>query len=358
MSKSLSLLSAIAVGSAIAWAQAPTPPATTQAPPKLAPGAVPAGFDGSAYTKAREISARIMSFTVEPNSIQPGQSAVLKWGTENPAGVTLDPAIGRVLATGSQIVKPNRTTTYTLTVRGGANNTVLTRSVTVNVAGTTALAPDVAAAGSAATQAVPRLNGKPDLSGVYGAAPNGGGRGGTPAGDGPVLKPGAEKFRVVRPANDTGFFSDCMPVIPPQGFGVYEVQIIQGANSVAILNEFPGTFRAIPTHGGPQPADPGYSWQGNSIGHWEGDTLVVDTRGFNEKTEIQGFRHTDELHIIERFTRPEFGVLKYETTVEDPNVWVKPWTTTKMFAIRPDLERVGEFVCENNRDYRPLFGTK
>ena len=292
---SLSIL-VLALECAAVRAQAPAPPASAQTPPKLAPGAVPAGFDGSPYAKAREISARIMNFTIEPNAIQPGQSAVLEWAAENPSGVSIDPGVGRVLATGSMIVKPDRTTSYTLKVGGGPNNTTLTRSVTVTVAGTTPLAPDAAASAPPVTKAVPRLNGKPDLSGVYGSAPNGGGRGGNPAGDGPVLKPGAEKFRVVRPANDTGFFSDCMPVVPPQGFGVYEVQIVQGANTVAILNEFPGTFRVIPTHGGPQPEDPGYTWQGNSIGHWEGDTLVVDTRGFNEKQKSRGF--TIPMHCI------------------------------------------------------------
>ena len=62
------------------------------------------------------------------------------------------------------------------------------------------------------------------------------------------------------------------------------------------------------------------------------------------------------VELTKRFTRTEFGVLRYETTVEDPNVWVKPWTTVRVFNIRPDLEKIGEFVCENNRDYRPLFG--
>jgi len=323
--------------------------------PKLATGAVPAGFDGSAYAKARELPARIMTFTAAPASIQPGQSAILNWATENPIGVTIEPGIGRSVAKGSLKVTPARTTTYTLTI-GGPGNAKLTSTVTVTVAGTTPL--DGNAAPSAAAKPVPRLpNGKPDFSGVYSAAPGGtGGRGGTPVGDEPVLRPGAEKFRVVRGADDTGFFSDCMPVIGPVGFGVYEVQLVQNANFVVILNEFPGTFRIIPTHGGPQPADPDYTWQGNSIGHWEGDTLVVDTIGFNDKTEILGFRHTDALHIIEKFSRPEFGVLKYETTMEDPNVWLKPWTTVRMYNLRTDLEKIGEFVCENNRDYKPLFG--
>ena len=144
--------------------------------------------------------------------------------------------------------------------------------------------------------------------------------------------------------------------IGPVGFGVYEVQLVQNTTYMVILNEFPGTFRIVPTHGGPQPVDPDYTWQGNSIGHWDGDTLVVDTIGFNDKTEILGFRHTDALHIVEKFSRPEFGTLRYETTIEDPNVWVKPWSTVRMYNLRTDLEKVGEFVCENNRDYKPLFG--
>jgi hypothetical protein len=328
-----------------AWAQ-------NQAP-KPAAGAVPAGFDGSAYAKARELPARIMSFTAQPASIQPGQSVILSWATENPAGVTIDPGFGRVLAKGSQKITPPRTTTYTLTV-GSPNNAKLTRTVTVTVAGTTPLAADAAAPGA---KPVPRLaNGKPDFTGVYSAAPGGNGRGGTPVGEGPVIKPGAEKFRVNRGPDDTGFFSDCMPVVGPVGFGVYEVQLVHHVDYMVILNEFPGTFRIIPLHGGPQPADPDPTWQGNSIGHWEGDTLVVDSIGFNDKTEILGARHTDQLHIVERFTRTEFGSLKYETTVEDPNVWVKPWTTVRMYNLRTDLEKIGEFVCENNRDYKPLFG--
>ncbi len=80
---------------------------------------------------------------------------------------------------------------------------------------------------------------------------------------------------------------------------------------------------------------------GDSIGHWEGDTLVVDTVGFNDKTEINGYQHTDALHIVERFRRAEYNTLQYEATLEDPNVFVKPWTVSRGFALRPDYVQGG-----------------
>src|SRR5438105_2579698 len=121
----LSLLAVSAFGCVTALAQAQAPPANQAPPPKVAPGAVPAGFDGSAYTKARDIQARIVSFTVEPASIKPGQSVTLVWQTENPSGVTIDPEPGRVTPRGTRQIIPTATTTYTLTVRG-ANTQVLT----------------------------------------------------------------------------------------------------------------------------------------------------------------------------------------------------------------------------------------
>jgi len=65
---------------------------------------------------------------------------------------------------------------------------------------------------------------------------------------------------------------------------------------------------------------------------------------------------TESLHMIEKFRRPEFDKIEYEATIEDPNVFDKPWTIARTFTLRPDLKRIDEFICENNRDYRPLFG--
>jgi hypothetical protein len=297
--------------------------------------------------------ARITKFVAQPEAIQPGQAVMLVWSTENPNSVTLDPGVGRVTARGSRQANPARTTTYTLTVLG-PNNAMLTQTVKVSVAGTTEAASDTAA--TAAKREVPTIGGKPDLSGVYNFG--GGGRPGAPGADAPpALKAGAEKFKVVRGPNDSGLYSDCMPTGVPGAYSVpYQWQIVQGPDKVVILYEYPHLFRVIPTHGGPHQADLDPTWMGDSIGHWEGDTLVVDVTAFNDKTELPGgFKHTESLHVVERFRRADFDSLQYEATVEDPNVFEKPWKMTRTFALRPELEKVDEFVCENNRDYSKFF---
>ena len=297
--------------------------------------------------------ARIASFTAQPVVLQPGQSAVLAWATENPSGVTLEPGLGRVTARGSKQVTPARTTTYTLTVQG-PNSATLTKTVTVTVAGSVEEAASVT---GAAKKEVPMLAGKPDFSGVYNFN-MGGGRPGSAGSDAPAaLKPGAEKYKVVRGPNDSGLYSDCMPTgVPGAYFVPYQWQIVQGADRIVILYEYPHLFRVIPIHGGPHQADLDPTWMGDSIAHWKGETLVIDTVGFNDKTELPGgFRHTEGLHVVERFSRPAYDSVQYEATIEDPNVFEKPWKLTRTFPLRPELEKIDEFVCENNRDYTKLF---
>lgn len=337
--------------------------AQTPAPASAAPqsGVVSAG-NGNPYMRARLLPARIMDFKVEPESIQPGQSVVLTWTTEDPVGITIEPGPGRVVPRGSMQLTPKATTTYTLTVTG-PNDQKLTRTVTVNVAGTKPVDVTAAEGTETAAKEVPRMaNGKPDLSGVYEAGFGGGGGrggrgGGAPAPEGPELKPGAEKYKVVRGPNDAGVYSDCMPLAGPQAFAVpYQFQFVESAHSLAILNGYPGTFRIVPTDGGVHPPDPDPTWMGDSIGHWEGDTLVIDSVGFNDKTEINGYKHTDALHIVEKFSRPNYTTLRYEATMEDPNVFVKPWTMARSYTLRPDLLKVDEFVCEHVPDYSKFFG--
>ena len=337
-----------------------TPAFAQQAPAAPQSGVVSAGA-GNPYQRAGQLAARIMDFKAEPASIQPGQKATLSWSTENPSGVNIDPELGRVTPRGVMQVTPSRTTTYTLTVRG-PNNQVLTKEATVTVAGTTATE---AGAAGASKKEVPRTaEGHPDFSGVYDSAfGGGGGRGGRGGGAaapaGPELKPGAERYKVVRPAEDTGQYSDCMPLAGPQAFSVpYQFELVESSHHLAILYGYPGSFRTIPTDGGPHPADPDPTWMGDSIAHWEGDTLVVDSVGFNDKTEINGYKHTDALHIVERFRRPDYSTLQYEATLEDPNVFVKPWTVSRNFNLRTDLSKVDEFVCEHNIDYNKFFEKK
>jgi len=334
--------------------------AMSQAPPAAEP---PKPASSGAIQQRIAPPARITEFRAQPASIQPGQTVTLVWSTENPNGVTIDPEFGRVTPRGTRAVNPKATTTYKLTVLG-PNNTTLTREVTVTVAGTVPV--NTASTTAPTTRAVPRTaDGKPDLTGVYNFGGGGrGGRGGAAAGApaapaGPELKPGAEKYRVVRGPTDSGGTSDCMPLVGPQGFGVpYQTQIVQNRDYVIILHEYPGVFRIIPTNGAVHPVDPDPTWMGDSVGRWEGDTLVVDTIGFNDKTEISGFKHSESMHMVERFSRPAFETLQYDATIEDPNVFVRPFTVTRSFALRPDLNKIDEFVCENNRDYSKLFEKK
>jgi hypothetical protein len=259
-------------------------------------------------------------------------------------------------------VKPAATTTYTLTMRG-PNDAPITGSATVTVAGTVPVAINPSPGPSSAKQGIPRMpDGKPDFSGVY--AFGGGGRGRGNAGaaaDGiarvPTLKPGADKYKVDRGPLDTGRTADCMPLSPPDAFGVpYQFQIVQNKDMLVLLHEYPGTFRLIPLDGEPHQIDPDPTWLGDSVGRWEGDTLVVDTIGYNDKTEVSGYRHTDALHTVERFKRNDGG-FDYEVTIEDPNVFVGPWTETRTYRLNlPPMKKIMEFVCENNRDYKPLFG--
>ncbi len=298
-----------------------------------------------------------MTFEAEPATIKPGGSALLIWHIENPPSPTgfngfgtIEPGVGRVAPRGSQRVAPAATTTYTLTAG------TVTKSVTVTVPGTVPVAAASGAAAGASTD-IPRTpEGKPDFSGIFGWGNLFGGRGGGAA---PALKPGAEKYRVTRGALDTGATSDCLPLIPPNSFGVpYEFQFVQNRNYLVILHEYPGTFRIIPLDGEPHQVDPDPSWLGDSVGRWDGDTLVIDTIGYNDKTEISGYRHTEALHTVERLRRVPGGV-EYELTIEDPNVFAAPWTVNRSFRfVEARQKRIFEFVCENNRDYRVLFGER
>jgi hypothetical protein len=305
-----------------------------------------------------------VTFEARPASIKPGESTQLIWHTENPAAPAIEPGVGRVTPRGSVRVTPAATTTYTLTMGS------VTSAVTVTVAGTpvAAAAAAPAAAPAAVRKGIARTpDGKPDFSGVYAFGGGGGGRGGRGTADAaaggvartPTLKPGAEKYRVNRGANaqDTGRTSDCMPLSPPDAFGVpYQFQIVQNKDHLVLLHEYPGTFRIIPLDGEPHQPDPDPTWLGDSVGRWEGDTLVIDTIGYNDKTEVSGYRHTDALHTVERLKRIEDGV-EYEVTIEDPNVFVGPWTESRTYRFNtPPMKKIMEFVCENNRDYKPLFG--
>ena len=102
------------------------------------------------------------------------------------------------------------------------------------------------------------------------------------------------------------------------------MQLIQGPGYVAIVNEMVHNARIIPLDGRPHLNKDVRQWVGDSRGHWEGNTLVVETTNFLGETSLNG--STRNLHLVERFTRAEPGILLYKYTVEDPTTWTKPWT--------------------------------
>jgi hypothetical protein len=318
--------------------------------------------DRNFYSGTPQLRARITRFSAQPATSKGGQPVRLEWAVENPVGVTIEPGIGAVRARGSKEVNPRQTTTYVLSVLGPGDQMV-TREVTVTIPGTTPLKPV-----ASEKREIPRMpDGKPNLSGVYnmifpGSFFPGGARMNIsntpgPLETTPVLKAGAERFKVVRGPEDAGASADCHPPGVPQAmFSPYQWQIVQGLDQVVVLYEYPGAFRVIPTRGGPHQTDLDPTWYGDAIGHWEADTLVVDTIGFNDRTELPGgYLHTEALHVVERFRRVTFDHLDYQATIEDPKVFEKPWTVHRTLPLRTDLERVDEFICENNRDYKSLF---
>jgi hypothetical protein len=293
--------------------------------------------------------AKILSFAAEPNSIQPGQSVTLTWVVVNADRITVDQGVGVVETRGSQKVTPAVTTTYTLRAvgRGGADQ----KSLTVTVAGTTPAPEAPTPTGDIlANRPIPHLaDGTPDLSGVYI-----GGFGLRPVGN-IALKPGAEKYKVGEDyGGDLG--EHCLPPgVPGATEQPYPLQIIEKPDSVVILYEAYHLFRVIPTDGRPHPSDLDPTWLGNSVGHWEGDTLVVDVTGFNDKTAVGGYRHSTAYHVVERYSRPVFDKIQYEATIEDPNVFAAPFKIAGALQLHPEWQ-IQEYICEeNNHNYKDLF---
>jgi hypothetical protein len=145
----------------------------------------------------------------------------------------------------------------------------------------------------------------------------------------------------------------CLPAGIPRSvmLGLFPQQFVQTPTQLVILYEYMSTFRVIP-FGTDHPDDLLPSYMGHSVAHWEGDTLVVDVIGFNDKTWLAGTGtfHSDALHIVERYTRVNKDRIDYEVTMQDPNVLTKPWVLRSSLMLREGT-RLQEYVCaENNLD--------
>jgi hypothetical protein len=202
--------------------------------------------------------------------------------------------------------------------------------------------------------------GKPDLSGIWrrarpapptsSNAPNDGIANGVEV----LFQPSAAALYQSRADNGgKGTPSErCLPHGLTKALSVPEpFKIIQTASLIVILHEEFNHYRQIFTDGRQVPENRAPTYFGYSLGRWEGDTLVVDTKGFVNDTwlDFRGHPSTDALHIVERYLRRDFGHMEIQFTIDDAKSYTKPWTVSMSFDLLPDTELI-EHICENEKD--------
>ena len=180
--------------------------------------------------------------------------------------------------------------------------------------------------------------------------------------DGLPFLPGAAALRAQRLAEHSKDHPDayCLPLNPIQLYSHPQARkIIQTPGLIVILYEANDGIRQIFLDGRPLPDnDPDPWWYGYSIGHWEGDTLVVETIGFRDAGWIdeEGTPISDQARLTERFRRLNYGTLEIEIAVDDPRTFTRPWSFKLDQRLMPDTELI-EFVClENNTSVKHLVG--
>jgi len=219
---------------------------------------------------------------------------------------------------------------------------------------------------------VGRINGKPDLQGVWQveAEPRGPGGlfglGESPNSkyfrdiladfkpdEAPLTPAGAD---LLRKHSQPGAFNptlNCLPDGVPHADLLPEpFKIIQTPTEILFLYEVETIFRQVFIDGRSLPTEPSATWLGYSVGHWDGDTLVVDTMGFNDQSwlDARGHGHSEEMKVQERFHRRDFGHMEVDVTITDPKVFTKPFTINFVERLLPDTD-VFEHVCsENEKD--------
>ena len=205
----------------------------------------------------------------------------------------------------------------------------------------------------------PKLpDGRPDFSGVWQpGGPVGDLAQGMPKGESVPLNEAGKTLMASRQSKDDPE-ANCLPTgVPRQA--PYPLRILQTPTHIFIL--FEGnihSYRQIFVDGRKHPDDPDPTWYGHSIGHYEGQTLVIDTVGFNDKFwfDFRGHPHSEKLHTVERYTRTNLGTLVRETTIDDPTYYTKPFTVKFTARLRPG-EELMEYICqENEQDSRHIQG--
>ena len=208
------------------------------------------------------------------------------------------------------------------------------------------------ASGRAQAEAPPDFNGvwsapfTPDLSKALGHQP-------------PFTAYGAARFAKEDEIDDP--LTKCLPIGPARGIqaGIMPFQVVQTPAVFTILFENQHTFRIIHTDGRSHPKDVDPTWFGDSIGHWEGNTLVVDTVGIDDRTwlDTAGHEHSDQLHLVERFQKVDNNTIKWTVTFEDPKFFTEPWSVTLPIT-RQNTEIMSYSCEENEKDRAHLQRTK
>ena len=214
---------------------------------------------------------------------------------------------------------------------------------------------------------IPRTaDGKPDFTGVW-AGPGFSHRVGPNDTDTPVVTRFDEKkfppykaggqASLMRPITGEILKDDptafCLPNgMPRQILSPYSQQWIQAPGTLVILYEYMHFFRTIPTDGRPHRKDVELTWMGDSVGKWEGDTLVIDIIGLKEWVldayhEEASRWHSDQLHLIERLKYIDPMTVSYQVTLDDPAIWTAPWSQDFQMKLHPTWN-VYEYVCEEN----------
>jgi hypothetical protein len=179
----------------------------------------------------------------------------------------------------------------------------------------------------------------------------------------PYTPAGQAAFRNHDAKDDpTGFCH--FPGVPRIMQSPYPVQFVQTGNQLLMLFEYMKMWRAIYTDGRPHNNGVDSTFMGDSVGRWEGDTLVIDTVALNDRTwlDTAGHQHSDKLHVIERLRRTGPDAIAYEYTVDDPVMYAKPWKQARVLTpLKPTarLPELLEYSCnDNNKDLQHLISTK
>jgi len=200
---------------------------------------------------------------------------------------------------------------------------------------------------------VPKMHdGKPDLSGIWTIMQTGGGLSQLKPAD---IQPWAEALSKQRRENFGGQDGPNILCLPSGDTGGF-TKFVQTPGLLVMLGE-DLTYRQVFLDGRELPKDPNPAWMGYSVGHWDGDTLVVESTGYNDRTWLErGYPHTENLRKTERFHRRDFGHLDVDVTLTDPKIYAKPWTEKLEGTLTADTELL-EYVCaENEKDRTHLVG--